>query len=194
MLLNRITTHFESSVRERNLLSEVDIEKMTYGLHVILSEGIKLIIYFVFFSTIHHLLEFSFAVLLLVSIRSHSGGLHFYTWLKCFIFSLGFFILVVLVLPNMIWINQNSIYFFLSIFSILITLLFAPKPSKFRPLSNKRLRLKSKLLALASTLIWLLILILVFHPSKLFSIGIWTITLQNTQLLLSGGIKNEKND
>lgn len=193
MLLNWVAIRFENTVREKNLLPESDIEKMTYGLHVILSEVTKIIIYIVFFSIINRLLEFSFACLILFSIRSHSGGLHFYTWLKCFLFTLVFFVLAILILPNITILNQSGVYYFLGAFSIVTTLLLAPKTSKFRPITNKKRRFKSKVFALASMLICFLLLLLLFHHSKLFAIGIWTITLQNTQLFISGGIQNEKN-
>lgn len=193
MLLDRMVNAFESSVREKNLLSETDIEKMTYGLHVILGECTKLIILGVFFLIFDRFLEFILAFIILVSIRTHSGGLHFYTWTKCFLFSFTFFVLAILVLPRFTFLNQIGFFIFFVALSSIITAIYAPKTSKYRPLTKRKYILKSKFLALLFTFIWFTLLFIFFLDSTLFSIGIWIITLQNTQLLLSGGLKYEKN-
>lgn len=193
MLLDRMVNAFESSVREKKLLSETDIEKMTYGLHVILGECTKLIILGVFFLIFDRFLDFILAFLILVSIRSHSGGLHFYTWIKCFLFSFVFFVLAILVLPKITFLDQAEFVIILVVINLIITAIYAPKTSKYRPLTQRKYIIKSKFLALLFTLIWFTALFLFFLDTTLFSIGIWIITLQNTQLLLSGGIRYEKN-
>lgn len=194
MILNHIVTHFENSVREKGILSEEDIEKMAYGMQVILSECVKIILMSIFFAILGLLPEFLFAFTLLASIRSYSGGLHFYTWLKCFVFSFAFFIIAILVLPNISYINKDSIYVILSISSLIITFIFAPMTSKHRPIRDRKRIFHSKVIALSITLVWLIIMLVFFQHSNLLSIGIWIITLQNTQLLISGGIQDEKND
>ncbi|PKM51515.1 MAG: hypothetical protein CVV02_06150 [Firmicutes bacterium HGW-Firmicutes-7] len=193
MSFDKTITFFVNAVQENKLLSEEDICKMKYGMQVTSNEVIKILIFLLLFGTIRKLDAFILSFLVLATVRSFAGGLHFYRWSSCFLFSLAFFITNILILPNIVVINNSLVYYIVVLFSIIITLLFAPKPSKHRPVTQKKYIYKAKGTAFIVTLTWLLVLFTFFKYSQLFSIGIWTVTLQNIQLMISGGLKHEKN-
>lgn len=192
MAFDKTIDNFADTVQEKKLLSDEDISKMKYGMQVTLNEAIKTLIILLFFITIGRLNDFILAFLILATIRSYAGGIHFYTWTSCFLFSSTFFMLSIIVLPNMPAINNTLFYYIITIYSILMTLLFAPKTSKHRPITQKKYIYKAKWTALIMTLAWLLILFTIFKYSQMFSRGIWTVTLLNFQLMISGGLNNEK--
>ncbi len=187
MIIKRSIYYFTYIAYKNNLMSHQDIRKMQYGMEVVFNDISKLLIFLLLFGITGQLDKFIFAYLVLFTIRSFSGGLHFYTWLQCFLFSFGFFSLVVLALPNINLINSKPIYIALMSVSLPIIIFFSPMPSKYRPIHNKKRKMIGKLTALILTILWLLLLYFKFNDYM--SYGIWTIFLLSIQLIIGHLIK-----
>ncbi|GMQ56046.1 hypothetical protein AN1V17_04380 [Vallitalea sediminicola] len=65
-------------------------------------------------------------------------------------------------------------------------------PSKHRPIKNKKIKNKYKFLATFFTATIYLALLLIELDPTYKAIGLWTINLQATQLLIGGGVTREK--
>ena len=101
MSLDYLINLFAYKIYKEKILSHSDIRKMRYGMTVISHEMIKIILLFISFKLIAYLDLFLFSFFILMSIRTFSGGLHFESSLICFIFSFAFFLLTVVILPNL---------------------------------------------------------------------------------------------
>lgn len=188
MSLDYLINLFAYKIYKEKILSHSDIRKMRYGMTVISHEMIKIILLFISFKLIAYLDLFLFSFFILMSIRTFSGGLHFESSLICFIFSFAFFLLTVVILPNLF---PVSFYpgLIIGLGGVLILSLNSPRPSALRPIINNKRRQILKFLSFLSSLIWLVILLIFIKNPLFFACGIWTICLQAIQLLLG---KEEK--
>lgn len=145
-----------------------------------------------FFGLTGMLNEFLFALVILLLIRPYSGGIHFDSFMGCFLFTIGFFILNVAILPSLHYLNNPSIFMAIFPISSLIIYLYSPMPSKHRPINNKKIKYKYKYIATFSAVtIYLSLLVIDINP-EFRAIGLFTINLQAIQLLIGGGVSSEK--
>ncbi|QUI25113.1 accessory gene regulator B family protein [Vallitalea pronyensis] len=191
-LINRPIYYFTYILFKKNLMSHKDIRIVKYGMQVVFSETLKILMLVLCFGVVGKLPEFFLSLTILILIRSYSGGIHFSTFMRCFSFTLVFFLLSVTVLPVVDYINNPSIYVAIVPLSTLIIYLYSPMPSKHRPISNKRIYYKNKAIATLLTVAIYSAILLLPLDSHLKTIGIWTIVLQAIQIMIAGGVKNEK--
>lgn len=166
--------------------SNESLEEIKYVFLSILSELEKLILLFMFFMFLKAEKSFVICCIVLISIRINSGGLHFKGFWTCFLFSLSFFFLSIIVLP-LIQVS-DFIFFAIIVFNIITCVVFAPLQSKNRPKITQKNRLKSKKKSVALILITVFFLTL---SHKKNSPLLWAIFLQNIQLL-TGGLYEKK--
>ncbi len=180
---------FAYKIYKEKLLSHGDIRKMKYAMTVIWNELIKFIVLLIVFSLFDKISLFLFCLCLLMPIRIFSGGLHFESGVICFIVSLSFFALAVLILPYLfnMTINMATI---LMILSVLIIYLYSPMASRFRPILNKKRKVILKHLSLFFTLLCVYVLFefIYIYNNTFFVSGIWTICLQALQLIIRKGV------
>lgn len=189
MIVKLIVDKFAFKVQNEDILDESQIIKMKYGMTVFINEFIKIILLFLVFSFINQFNLFIYSFFILMTIRPLSGGLHFNTSVKCFLFSLSYFALTVLAFPNLIQLNKIIIIILLVISTILIYL-YSPIPSKFRPISCKKRIQFFKISSTVSSIIWSVVIIFFIKDSKLINCGVWTIFLLALQLFLARGVKD----
>ncbi|MCC5909477.1 MAG: accessory gene regulator B family protein [Clostridiaceae bacterium] len=128
---------FAYKIYKKKLLPNKDIRKMKYAMQVIWGELYKFVILFALFAIVDRVYLFLFCLGLLLPIRTLSGGLHFKRGITCFIVSLSFFSLVIFILPSLINMTTN-LAMLLMFISVLVIYRYAPIPSPFRPISNKK--------------------------------------------------------
>lgn len=175
LLINYITLNCEISQEQQNIIK--------YALNAIINELLKFIFLLCIFLITHRINFFLFSLIILTTIRTFSGGLHFETFIGCLIFTTIFFILTCLVftvIPRL----PNLTYYFVSIFSFFVICVKSPCPSVKRPIMNTKKRQKLKLLSSFFTIIWLYVLSCCIKDVSLFNCGISTILFQAIQLIL----------
>lgn len=155
--------------------------KIEYGLQIVKSEGIKLLILAFFYILTGKLKIFLFCVSILIPVRIFSGGLHMKSHLTCFLFSFCFFALPIFLLPKISLSAQG--YRWILIVSIILIIICAPVVSPQKAVSSGR-KIKYKLIsALAVTIIGSFIYR--FYLLNYQHSGIWTIALQSIQLIFA---------
>lgn len=189
MFVKLIVDKFAFKIQNEDILDDSQIIRMKYGMTVFINEFIKIMLLFLVFSFINQFNLFIYSFFILMTIRPLSGGLHLDTSVKCFLFSLSYFILSVLAFPNLIQLNKIIIIILLVISTILIYL-YSPIPSKFRPISCKKRIQFFKILSTVSSIIWSIVIIFFIKNSTFINCGVWTIFLLAVQLFLAQGVKN----
>lgn len=184
MFVKLVVDKFALKIQNENILDHSQIIKMKYGMTVFINEFIKIVLLFLLFLFINTFNLFLFSFFILMTIRPLSGGLHLDTSLRCFLFSLGYFILTVLVFPNLIQLNE-IIAIILLIISTTLMYLYSPIPSKFRPISCKKRTQFFKVSSAVSSMVWSVIIIFFIKDSSFFNCGIWIIFLLALQLFLA---------
>ncbi|MDD2446269.1 MAG: accessory gene regulator B family protein [Tissierellia bacterium] len=179
--MDSIVNYFE---KEFNL-SEIEKAKLEYSLNVLFTDISKLLILFIIFSIFGKVKEFLFSMLALLSIRPFTGGLHFNTYLGCFIFT-GLFFSSVITLYNLVALSNYSTFIFA--FSFITTLTIAPIIHKNRPSYSKHKLKQFKVMGLANISIHFLLYFLA-PENPYLNISAWVILLQSIQLIIKKGVE-----
>ncbi len=181
---------FAYKVYKEKLLSNEDIRKMKYAMTVLWNEIVKFIILLIIFSVLDKRNLFLFSLCLLLPIRIFSGGLHFRSSFICFIMSLTFFLLSIIILPDLFDMNIR-LSLILMIVSTLIIYIYSPIPSSFRPILNEKRKQSLKYFSVFFTILsaFILFKFALRYNKAFFECGIWTICMQAFQLILGKELK-----
>ena len=178
--MDKITNYLE----EEFGLSPLDKIKLRYSIEFLINDISKLLILFVLFYILGKRTDFIYSVIALQLIRPFTGGLHFKTYTSCLVFT-GIFFATSILLNT--YINLDSFFIILFIFSLTTIFLIAPIPSKNRPNYSNKKQLQFKLRGLTVLIIHFIAYIIVNkHPY--LNNAIWVLVLQSFQLLIKKGV------
>jgi len=186
-MINKLAFELSSLICTEAYDNARDRAKIQYGLTILLSEGFKIISLLVIFNLLHKEKYFYFSMLILLSTRVFSGGVHLKSTLKCLALTTLLFIFTSSIAP-LVPGQPIVLYLSMSILSLLIVLIRAPICSVRRPIKEKNKKLQYKFIAAASIVLWTIIL-LNLQNTSFVNCGFSTIFLQSTQLVI---IKKKK--
>ncbi|MCM0647525.1 accessory gene regulator B family protein [Clostridium swellfunianum] len=181
-MIDKIALQLTSFICTEAYDNTKDRAKIQYALSVILSEGFKIIFLLLFFSVIHRQSYFYFSLVILMSIRVFAGGVHVKGALNCLLLTVLMFSFTSIAAPLMPRLPYVC-YVLSGIASLAIVLVKAPICSVRRPIKDKKIKLKYKLIAAISTALWIVILSYLEAPAYV-NCGFSTIIVQNIQLML----------
>ncbi len=163
-------------------LSLVEQKYIIFKFKCIIYDISKFIILSLFFYLFGMFKEFLFASMISAPLRIYSGGLHFRNYLSCFLFSFGYFLLLICCLSTI----QLPFYLttLLIILCSIINFCLSPIQSASRPplpvAELQRAKQKTVLISL-----YCMLIILLFYETPLASVGYWTILLHSMQLIIA---------
>ena len=138
-MIKSVSTFITECLRKNNnSLTEKDFLKIQYSLQVILGDLIKSIIIFLIFLFLKQLPLFFLIFIILNSTRPLMGGIHCKTFNSCLIFSISYFIVIMLFSTLSPKLN-TCFYIIFFIISFIITLAYAPCRNEKRPIKNKKI-------------------------------------------------------
>lgn len=181
-MLEKLALKLTKSLCTENHINSKDRSKIQYGLIVLLNEGFKLFFLILFFHIIHHSTYFYLSLLILLTIRTFSGGIHIKGSINCLLLTLLIFIFTCILAPL---IPELKLYYYVTVtmLSILVLWVKAPICSVYRPIRDNKKKLQYKIIAIFFTIIWSTIL-LSLTTSSYINCGFITILLQNIQLII----------
>jgi accessory gene regulator B len=158
--------------------------KIAYGKTVLLCEVPKLILLVGIFWALGKGTEFLFVMAVLMPVRMFSGGLHFSTNVRCFVFSLGFFLLAVCVLP-MVPLPMAGGFVLLGVSAVAVAVC-SPVVSQKGPLQTRARKLFLKRFACGCIMVAFAVLCAVgaCGEAMYFKVGTWALVLQAAQLVV----------
>lgn len=167
----------EQRLTECNKYTRYQVKKIVYVVKTLSSDISKLLLMGIFFHK--QLPAYIVALTFLFLLRSYSGGLHFNTYLGCFLTSLTYFILSILVLPT-IQIDFVQKIILLTTCMIICDRI-GPITSKHRPpLSQPKILICRNITV---CIIFLCIIIQYVIPGNPYiNIGFWVVILHTLQL------------
>jgi accessory gene regulator B len=180
-MLEKLALKLTNLLCAENYNNPKDRLKIQYGLNVLLNEGFKLFFLVLFFHIIHHSTYFYLSLLILLTIRTFSGGIHIKGSINCLILTLLIFIFTCVLAPLIPELKLTH-YISVTTLSILILWVKAPICSVYRPIRDNKKKLQYKIIAIFFTLTWSTIL-LSLATSSYINCGFVTILLQNIQLI-----------
>ncbi|MBU3110233.1 accessory gene regulator B family protein [Clostridium lacusfryxellense] len=182
-MINKLAFKLTSYIEKHGKFNRLEeLEQIQYAITTILSEVFKIIVLIILFSVIGNLNYLLFSMMILLSIRLFSGGLHAKSLLGCLMWTILFFTLTSIITPLL---PRLSPYFYYIVFLLNLALIIvqAPYPNPKRPIKKKKRKLYLKIIAFSFSLFWTYILI--FHINNLtyLNCGVATILLQSLQLI-----------
>jgi accessory gene regulator B len=181
-MIDKLSIRLTSFICTEAYNNTKDRAKIQYGLSVLLSEGFKIIFLLLFFNIIHRQNYFYFSLLILLSIRVLSGGVHVNGALKCLLLTTFLFTFTSVLAPLLP--RLSTIYYLLvSTACLVIVLVRAPICSVRRPIKDNKIKLQYKFTVALFIIIWTIIL-LFLKNTPYINCGFSTLFIQNIQLLL----------
>jgi accessory gene regulator B len=165
-------------------MNELDSLKIRYAITALKSEMTKTLLLLVIFYLLGSLNAFIFTMLLIVPVRIFTGGLHFKTYTACFLSSLSFFLLSVLILPQVSF--PMIAYRIILLLSTVCIWLCPLAPSARRPIKTTAKYRFNKNLSICCSAAYAILFLFVLQDQHLIKCGIWAFSLQALQLILLG--------
>lgn len=163
----------------RSQLGEFEREKIEYALSALFNETEKLIGIVVVFLTIERVRMFFVSLVVLMSLRIFTGGLHFSKRYHCFLFTLFFFLITVFL--SEIFIIDKALGIVLFSLGFMNIVLCAPLPSKHRILVSERRKKRLRDQAKIVMSMWMICYIFIYD--MLANIILWTVIAQQIEIL-----------
>lgn len=165
-------------------LSDFQIAQLYYLWKSLASEFSKLIIMGILF---HNILGiYAFAIIIMMLLRSSTGGLHCRTYLSCFLVSLTYMFLSLVILPA---IPVNKLLQMILLFAcILCNYYIGPVTSKFRRTPSEKM--VKRVRGQAFVIIFFYLTLTYITPENPYiTAGFWVIILHTVQLIAAKLIK-----
>lgn len=173
-------------LKEKCNLSNYQIAQLVFLIKTLSSEVSKMIIMAIIFYK--YLPLYFFALFIMIVLRCNTGGIHFYTYIGCFITSTLFLLLGIILLPDMT--IPLNIKILLLLLCIITCYHIGPIPSKYRPAYSKQFIRKCK--SNVSFFIFLYSILLYIIPeSPYLIVGFWIIILHTLQLIIAKYTRKE---
>ncbi|MBN7771947.1 accessory gene regulator ArgB-like protein [Clostridium aminobutyricum] len=179
--MKSISEAYISKLQEENIANGLDIVKIRYALAVLKDELIKTILLICIFALLGQLKPFLMVMLLILPIRLSTGGIHFQRNIPCFLFSLGYFLVAVCLLP-LLKVELTFLYSVLGL-SILTIAVCPLAPSEKRPIISRKKYLQNKYFSLIYLVIFTFILLSSIENQAIIGMCIWALALHATELL-----------
>lgn len=184
ILIDKAAGSLTALICKNTEVKENDEEKIKYALLAIMNEVVKIIILTSIFLCIGKLKYFVFSMVILLTLRSFSGGKHFNTSLKCLVISLVYFIITCILFIDYITIPVSINYIFILI-SLILMGVFSPCPNPKRPIRHEKRRWRLKIISILLSLLIASILLFT-KDEKLLCCGTMSMFLQAVQLIHKG--------
>ncbi|MBW9173552.1 accessory gene regulator B family protein [Clostridium estertheticum] len=182
-MIHKLAVKLTSYIENNSNINKLEqLEQIQYAITTILNELFKIAILIILFSVIGKLNYLLFSMLILLSTRLFAGGLHAKTLLGCLLWTTLFFTLTSIIAPLVPRLNQ-SIYYGLSLFNLLVIIVRAPYPNPIRPIKKKKRKQYLKILAISFSIFWTYIILFHINNLSYLNCGIATILLVSSQLI-----------
>lgn len=169
--------------------TDFQISQIRYALLSILSEISKLFIMGLFFYFTGNLVSYLLAAVVLCTLRTATGGLHYKHYWSCLIMSFLFFFTGVMILPA--FPLPDYIHLALLCLCILLNYKYAPIVSSYRPIPDGVLIKKAKTQSFLIISLYA-ILIFIIPQNPYLPVGSWIIILQSLQLLAANLLERRR--
>ena len=162
--------------------SNYQIRLIRYTLTAILYDVSKVILFAVYFYFTGQLIEFLFAIIPLLLLRTKTGGLHMQNYLSCLLFSFIYIYVTINILPQLIAVQPLLIYIVL-LLCALIDYRIGPTSLK-KPSACKTYIKKAKMQTFQAIFV-IAVLFFIFPENRYLLISFWTVVLHTFQLAIT---------
>lgn len=179
-----------SKVQEEYGYSDYQIKIIKFHLTGIFYDLSKMLIFIIYFYATGKFIEFIFAAVPLIMLRTKTGGLHLKKYWSCFLFSLVYFYTVINILPALITVHPLVVYPVLLICAVM-DYMIGPIISSKRPALAENVIKKAKIQSFQVVFI-VAVLFFLFPNVPYLIVSFWTVVLHVVQLAIAKLLKEVK--
>lgn len=179
--------HIMNKIQAEYGYSDYQIKLIKFSLTGILYDVSKTLIFLVFFCATGKGLEYLFAIVPLILLRTRTGGIHFKTYWGCLLTSFVYLYAVINVLPVFIAVHPLVVYPVLLVCAIL-DYLIGPASLKKRPDAAKDAVKKAKIENFQVVFV-VAVLLFIFSEHHYLMVSFWTVVLHTAQLSITKLLK-----
>ncbi|MCM1262399.1 MAG: accessory gene regulator B family protein [Butyrivibrio sp.] len=170
--------------------SDYEIKLIKFSITGIFYDLSKTLIFLIYFSAVGKFMEFIFAAVPLILLRTKTGGIHLKKYWSCFMFSLIYFFAVIYALPTLITVHPLVVYLILLICAVMDYML-GPNTLSKRPAPAEDFIKKAKIQSFQVIFI-VAILFFIFPDVPYLIVSFWTVVLHTVQLSIAKLLKEVK--
>lgn len=189
-ILNKVQTEYG--------FSDYQIKLLRFSFTSILYDVSKTLLFFIYFFATGRLIEFMFAVVPLILLRTRGGGIHFHKYWTCFLASFVYLVTVIHILPAVVSVHPLAVYPILLVCAVL-DYMIGTTSLKERPVIGDEFMLKqkesfSKKAKIQSFQVVFIVAVLfyIFPDSQYLIVSFWTVVLHTLQLSITKVLKEVK--
>lgn len=179
-----------SRVQQEYGFTDYQTRLIRFTLTAILYDVSKVLIFSVYFYLTGKLVDFLFAVVPLILLRTRTGGMHMQKYWSCLLFSFLYLMAAINLLPNIINVHPLMIYLIL-LFCAVIDYCIGPTSLKKNPSACKDFIKKSKIQAF-QVVFWIAVLFFIFPKNQYLIVSFWTVVLHTLQLSITKLLREVK--
>lgn len=170
--------------------SDYQIKLIRFSLTGILYDVSKTLLFALYFYATGKFVEFLFAIVPLILLRTKTGGLHFRKYITCLLVSFVYLYTVINILPALVTVHPLAIYPILLVCAIL-DYLIGPTSLKDRPAAAERIVKKAKIQNFQVVFL-VAVLFFIFSSNPYLIVSFWTVIFHTVQLAIAKLCKEVK--
>lgn len=170
--------------------SDYQIKLIKFSLTAILYDVSKMLVFMLYFYATGRLVEFIFAAVPMVLLRSKNGGIHCHKYWSCFLVSFVYFYSVINILPLIVSVHPLAIYPVLLACAV-IDYMIGPTSLKDKAAVDESIIHKAKIQSFQVVFL-VAALIFVFRDNTYLIVSFWTVVLHTIQLSITKLMKEVK--
>lgn len=184
--------HIMNKVQATYGYTDYQIKLIRYSITAIFYDVSKTLIFMIYFYATGKLLEFFFAAVPMILLRSKTGGLHFNKYWTCFLVSFIYFYSVINVLPLIINVHPLAIYPVLLVCAV-ADYMIGPTKLKDQFARERNFIRKAKIESF-QVVFFVAVLIFIFQDTHYLIVSFWTVVLHTIQLSITKIMKEVKHN
>ena len=174
--------YFLSKVQAEYGYTDYQIKLIKFSLTGIFYDLSKTLIFMIYFYATGKFIEFIFAAVPLILLRTKTGGIHLKKYWSCFLFSFAYFYTVINILPALVTVHPLVVYPILLVCAVL-DYVIGPTTLSKRPTPTEAFIKKAKIQSFQVVFI-VAVLFFIFPNVPYLIVSFWTVVLHVVQLAI----------
>lgn len=169
--------------------SNYQIRLIRYTLTAILYDVSKVILFAAFFAYTRQLVDFLFAIVPLILLRTQTGGLHMRHYWSCLLFSFAYIYATINILPQFVSVPPLLIYIILLLCALTA---YYIGPTSLRKSSVSEAYIKKAKMQSFQAIFAITVLFFIFPDNHYLLISFWNVVLHTLQLAITKLLREVK--
>lgn len=169
--------------------SNYQIRLIRYTLTAILYDVSKVILFAAYFYYTNQLVDFLFAIVPLILLRTQTGGLHLRHYWSCLLFSFAYIYTTINILPDLIFVQPLLVYIILLLCALTA---YYIGPTSLKKTSASEAYIKKAKIQTFQAIFAIAILFFIFPDNHYLLISFWNVVLHTLQLAITKLLREVK--